>query len=196
MSQRILLKSLRKSKSGVSKLITMANYKIIFLGFLFLFFSCEGETVYHPDKNPCPEGQIQVKTLQSIKFTDTEGNWVGNIDYANLSLIATDSLWNYQYAPNGDLMADIPNALEVQKELDEDGEPFFMELVLGHVPYRNEVSKTARGYFLLKIDDNTFDEIIGYYDTECYNLLLEKISYNGVEYPATGFTPIEIIKEE
>ena len=49
---------------------------------------------------------------------------------------------------------------------------------------------------MLKIDDNTFDEIIGYYDTECYNLLLEKISYNGVEYPATGFTSIEIIKEE
>ena len=174
----------------------MKNYKIIFLGFLFLFFSCEGETVYHPDEDPCMEGYIIVEIGQIVKFTDTEGNWAQNIDYDNLSLIATDSLGNYLYSPNGDLIADRPNFVEVQKELDEDGEPFFMELVLGHVPYRNEVSKTARGYFLLKIDDNTFDEIIGYYDTECYNLLLEKISYNGVEYPATGFTPIEIIKEE
>ncbi len=174
----------------------MKNYTIIFIGFLFLLLSCEGETVYNPDDNPCPEGQIVVDIGQRIKFTDTEGNWATNIDYENLSLIATDSLDNYLYSPNGDLIADRPNFVEVYKEFGEDGQLLHMELVLGHVIYRDEVSQTAKAYFLLKIDENTFDKIIGYYDTECHNLLLTKISYNGIEYPATGFTPIEIVKEE
>ncbi len=174
----------------------MKNYTILFIGLFFLLLSCEGETVYNPDDNPCPEGQNIGVTLQSIKFTDTDGNWTTNIDYENLSLIATDSLDNYLYAPNGDLIADASNYVEVMKEFDEVGQIVYMELELGHVIYRDEVSQTAKAYFLLKIDDTTFDKIIGYYDIECYSLFLTKISYNGVEYPATGLTPIEIVKEE
>lgn len=173
----------------------MKNYTILFIGFFFLLLSCEGETVYNPDDSPCPEGDgTIVDTGQRIKFTDTEGNWATNIDYENLSLIATDSLDNYLYAPNGVLIADLSNYVEVQKQYDENEQVVSIMLELGHVLYNDNITNTAKAYFLLKIDDNTFDKIIGYYDTECHNLLLTKISYNGVEYPATG--TIEIVKEE
>ncbi|HUH26057.1 MAG TPA: hypothetical protein VLY87_05485 [Flavobacterium sp.] len=129
-----------------------------------------------------------------IKFVNN-GNWAKNIEYEKLSLIATDSNWNYLYAPNGNLIADLPNYVEIIKYFNKNNEIEGLRLELGHVPYREEVLKTASAYFLLKIDDTTFDKIIGYYDTRCANLLLTKISYNGVEYPANE-APIEIIKEE
>lgn len=173
----------------------MKAYKLIATSICLLLFSCSSDNTIIIDDDPCPEEQIQVMIGQYIKFTDSNGNWADNIDYENLSLIATDSDWNYQYAPNGELIADIPNDIEVFKEFDENDQIVFMELVLGHVYYNNP-EKTAIGYFLLKINNTTFDKIIGYYDTRCGNLLLTKINYNGVEYTVNRFVPIEIIKEE
>jgi len=158
--------------------------------------ACEGETVYNPNNHPCPEGQIQVMIAQPVKFTNSENNWASGINYEGLSLIATDSLGNYLYSPNGDLITDRPNFIEVHKEFDDNNHIERLTLVLGHVPYRDEVSKTAKAYFLLKIDDTTFDKIIGYYDTRCFNLLLTKISYNDVEFEVSDYHPIEITKGE
>lgn len=155
--------------------------------------ACSTDNNIKAEEDPCPPWQIVVKTQQSIKFTNTIGQWSSVIDYHNLSLIATDSEWNYQYAPNGNLIADKPNYVEIQKEFNENNDIIKLVLELGHV-YENPKEKTAIGYFLLKINNTTFDKIIGYYDTSCGNLILTKINYNGVEYPYSEL-PIEIIKE-
>ena len=160
---------------------------------ILIVCACSTDNNVKTEEDPCPLWQIQVMDRQYIKFANNKGDWADNIDYENLSLIATDSLGNYLYAPNGNLIADIPNYVEIQKEYNENNTIESIELFLGHVIYRNEVTATA--YFVLKIDDNTFDKIIGYYDTRCGNLLLTKINYNGVEYPYSEL-PIEIIKEE
>ncbi|HUH25179.1 MAG TPA: hypothetical protein VLY87_01000 [Flavobacterium sp.] len=171
----------------------MKNYKLMTIGVLSMLFSCSTDN--NTEDDPCPKGQIQVEIGQPIKFINTTGEWASEIDYQNLSLIATDSQWNYQYAPNGDLIADFPNNIEVKKQFNENNEIEGLKLVLGYV-YENPKEKTAIGYFLLKINNKTFDKIIGYYDTRCENLILTKINYNGVEYTTNVFEPIEILKEE
>lgn len=160
-----------------------------YMSILFLFISCGNSDEVEED--PCPKWQIVVHIDQLITFT---GN-TENIDYENLSLIATDSEWNYQYAPNGNLIADKSNYVEVIKEFNQSDQIKNLRLVLGHV-YEKKETQTAVGYFLLKINENTFDKIIGYYDTRCANLLLTKINYNNIEYPENEFVPIEIVKEE
>jgi hypothetical protein len=172
----------------------MKIYQLMILGVLFILFSCSLDNNINAENDPCPKWQIQVKINQNLKFTNSTGEWASVIDYQNLSLIATDSEWNYQYAPNGKLIADIPNKVEIQKKFNENNELENLELVLGYV-YRNPKEQTAIGYFLLKINDTTFDKIISYYDTRCENLILTKINYNGKEYPYSP-DPITIIKNE
>lgn len=145
---------------------------ILVLMISFVLFACSTDNIIKTEENPCPSWQIIVKTKQDIKLTNSIGQWQSEIDYKNLSLIATDSQWNYQYAPNGNLIADKPNYVEVQKEFNENNEITRLVLELGHV-YENKAENSAIGYFLLKLDENNFDKIIGYYDISCGNLLLK-----------------------
>lgn len=166
---------------------------LIYILFSGLFFSsC---TTTETEDEPCPEYSMQVNFGQRIKFTNATNEWTNTIDYNQLSLMATDSEWNLKYSNNGTPLQDLENNVCVKKSFDADGKITNLELWLGSGLDYDEVNKTAKGYFLLKINETTYDKIIADFDTRCRNLLITKTTYNGIEYPYTGET-INIQKEE
>ena len=172
----------------------MKNYKIIFLGFLFmtLVMGCDttsdNEVIVHPDGDV----PIHINSSQAFSYSNNNGeNLLANGTYKDehLSLIATDENHNDLYI-EGQLIADIENIAEIRSKGDN-----LIELFFGRDIDNGENSRI--GYYKLKYDENKYDSIVVHFYYSLQNgryHYITDIVYNGVEYVATDI--IEIIKEE
>lgn len=154
--------------------------------------ACEGETVNQTDDNPCADWQIQVQIGQMIKIVNEDGNWFENIDFENLRLFPADANWNILVNNNGEPLQEIPNGIEAKKVYDQNDVINYIHLFLGQIQQQKDINE-KKCYFLLRVNDNTYDQIVAEYYTDCGDFILTKFKYNGKEYKANDWEVIDVI---
>lgn len=164
----------------------------LFLGLAILSVACESETVHQPDDNPCVDLQIQVQIGQMVKLVNLEGTWNEAIDFENLRLFATDPNGNILVNNEGEPLEEIPNGIEAKKVYDQNGTISYIHLFLGQIQQQKDIDE-KKCFFLLKINENTYHQIVAEYYTDCGDFILTKFTYNGTEYTANDWEIIDVI---
>lgn len=164
----------------------------LFLVLVSVSLGCDGETINQTDDNPCVDWQIQVQIGQMIKIVNKDGNWIENIDFENLRLFPADATWNILVNNNGEPLQEIPNGIEAKKIYDQNGVINYIHLFLGQIQQQKDID-AKKCYFLLRVNDNTYDQIVAEYYTDCGDFILTKFQYNGKEYTANDWEIIDVI---
>ena len=160
----------------------------LFLTLAVISIGCEGEVVHYPDDD-CVDWQIQVSSDQKIRLLDRDGNWLENIDEDYLRLFSTDKEWNY-LLHNGE-----PESFQAMRafiEIEPESQLKYIQLFMGQ-SYKGKEIDEKKGYFLLRINENTYHQIVAEYYTDCGDFILTKFHYNGTEYTANDWEIINVV---
>ena len=149
---------------------------------------CEGEIIHYPDDG-CPNWQIQVKSDQKIRLLDKNGNWLESIDEDYLRLFSTDKDWNY-LLKNGEPI--YFQAMRAFIEIDAESQEKYIQLFMGQSYKAKEIDEN-KCYFLLRINENTYHQIVAEYYTGCGDFILTDFTYNNTEYTASNWEIIDIV---
>lgn len=82
----------------------------------------------------------------------------------------------------GEPLQEIPNGIEAKKIYDQNGAISYIHLFLGQIQQQKDIDE-KKCYFLLKINENTYHQIVAHYYTDCGDLLT-KFKYDDTEYTA------------
>ena len=163
----------------------------LFLTLAVISIGCEGEVVHYPDDD-CVDWQIQVQIGQKIRLIDRNNEWIDDVDNDLVRIIPTSSDWSPLLNQNGQPIEQVPNGIEAKIILNSSNEFEYMQLWLGRT-YESKDIDEKKCYFLLRINENTYHQIVAEYYTDCGDFILTKFHYNGTEYTANDWEIINIV---
>lgn len=141
---------------------------------------------------PCGDWNIQVSTIQKIRFVKENSELFTDIDPQFLSIWCTYENGEMEYAPNGVPLKDYEHLATIEPIYNSSNEIEYYRTVLGRSTNVN-YSNYQIGYFKIQLNANRIDTIRAIYDIRCENYILYMIRYNNKDYYANEFGTIDII---